>query len=74
MVVEGQFISAEYDAAKRTGTVVTVKMTLDHAELLKLQNGLMSRRMDTIQMVINSAAVAVADTKDTPSTPTTESW
>jgi hypothetical protein len=76
MVVEGQFIKAEFDKpALRGKTTVTVTMILDKDELQNLRDGLMSRRMDTIQMVISSTAVAaVTDSKDTPSTPTTESW
>jgi hypothetical protein len=74
MVIEGQFIKARYDAeAGRNNNRVTVELHLSDSELVKLQNGLANRRMDMVQMVINSSAVAVAGPNDTPTT-STESW
>lgn len=74
MVIEGEFVRARYEPeADRLQNRVTLELRLSDEELVKLQNGLAARRMDTIQMVINSSAVAVADPNDTPST-STESW
>lgn len=74
MVIEGQFIKARYDdEAGRNNNRVTVELHMSDSELVKLQNGLANLRMDMVQMVINSSAVAVADPNDTPTT-STESW
>ena len=74
MVIEGQFIKARYDTeAGRNNNRVTVELHMSDSELVKLQNGLANLRMDMVQMVINSSAVAVADPNDTPTT-STESW
>lgn len=73
MVVEGHFTRASYERYGRGRNVVTVTMELDDAELFKLQNGLAGRRMDKVQMVINSSAVVAANPGDTPTT-SVESW
>lgn len=75
MVIEGEFVMAVYGSEEgRNVNRVEVRLRLSDAELTKLQNGLANRRMDTIQMVINSSAeVAVADPNDTPAT-SAESW
>lgn len=73
MVIEGLFERAVYGPAKNNRTSVTVHMELNNAELAKLQSGLACRRMDLIQMVINSSAVVAVNPGDTPTT-STESW
>jgi hypothetical protein len=76
MVIEGIFVKASYDHEhqRRGQTRVTVEVMMDDNELTKLQNGLINRRMDAIQMVINSSVPEEKPVAaDTPKT-TIESW
>jgi hypothetical protein len=75
MVIEGIFHRARYaDAFGEAQENVILELYMTSAEKENLQNALMNRRMDTIQMVINTAAVEQKPaTPDTPST-TSESW
>jgi len=75
MVIEGIFHRARYaEAFGEADENVILEIYMTKAERENLQNALMNRRMDVIQMVINSAAVAkTPTTTDTPNT-TIESW
>lgn len=73
MVIEGVFSRADYTALGNHSTLVKMELMMTNTQLNKLQNALMNRRRNEIQLVVNSAEVDVADTDDTPKT-TTESW
>jgi hypothetical protein len=75
MVIEGVFTRAEYEASSSLTTNVTLKLGMTYVEAQKLQNALMNRRSDEIQMVIRSwvPEPEIEQPLDKPST-TQESW
>ena len=73
MVIEGSFERTDYTLVGNERTLVKLELMLTSEETLKLQNALMNRRMDQIQLVINSAPQEVESTTDTPKT-SSESW
>lgn len=73
MVIEGSFERTDYTLVGNERTLVKLELMLTNEETLKLQNALMNRRMDQIQLVINSAPQEVESTTDTPKT-SSESW
>jgi hypothetical protein len=73
MVIEGSFERTDYTLVGNERTLVKLELMLTSEETLKLQNALMNRRMDQIQLVVNSAPQEVESPTDTPKT-TSESW
>jgi hypothetical protein len=73
MVIEGNFSHADFTLVGNSSTLVRLELMLTNEETVKLQNALMNRRMDQMQMVINSAPPEAAPATDTPKT-TSESW
>lgn len=73
MVIEGVFNRSSYEHDGGPWVTTTLVLHLKTDEALKLQNALMNRRMDQVQLVVNSARQEVESPTDTPKT-TTESW
>lgn len=72
-MIEGSFSRAEYTLVGNDKTLVKMELVLTNEEVTNLQNALMNRRMDQIQLVVNSAPQEVESPTDTPKT-TSESW